>query len=155
MIDRLYQQGTSFMSLALRLALLLSCMASQGCTQTAPACAFTGPTVFPELETAKAAFLAGDYAGFVALAGVMMPNVDGGALMAGITEAVPDGFATCTTVIQREDVGGFVQEVSLYQLPEGQGPISLYLQSALVDGKRVILQFTFDSALSAVLEKLH
>jgi hypothetical protein len=143
------------MRLPLRAALVaLTSLATQGCAQTPAACAFTGPTVFPELEAAKAAFLTGDYAGFIALAGVMMPDVDGAALMAGIAEAVPGGFAACTTVIQREDVGGFVQEVSLYQLPDGNGPISLYLQSALVDGKRVILQFTFDSGLAVVLEKL-
>jgi hypothetical protein len=142
------------MSLALRIALVLTSIASQGCTQTVPACAFTGPTVFPEMETAKAAFLAGDYPGFFALAAAQMPNTDGVALMAGITEAVPSGFASCTTVVQREDVGGLVQEITLFQLPEGKGPISVYVQSALIDGQRVILQFSFDSTLGNVLEKL-
>ncbi len=142
------------MSLTLRVAFILSCIASQGCTQTTPACAFTGPTVFPEMETAKAAFLAGDFAGFFAQAAAQMPNTDGVALMAGITQAVPDGFASCTTVLQREDVGGLVQEITLFQLPEGNGPISVYVQSALIDGQRVILQFSFDSTLANVLENL-
>jgi hypothetical protein len=144
----------SFMPLMFRIAFVLSCLASQGCTQTVPACAFTGPTVFPEMETAKVAFLAGDYAGFFALAAAQMPNTDGVALMAGIAEAVPDGFASCTTVVQREDVGGLVQEITLFQLPEGKGPISVYVQSALIDGQRVILQFSFNTSLDAVLEKL-
>ncbi|NJM84608.1 MAG: hypothetical protein HC844_21190 [Tabrizicola sp.] len=139
---------------ALRLAFVLSCIASQGCTQTTPACSFTGPTVFPEMETAKAAFLTGDYQGFFGLAAAQMPNTDGVALMAGITEAVPDGFASCTTVVQREDVGGLVQEITLFQLPEGKGPISVYVQSALIDGQRVILQFSFDTTFANVLEKL-
>jgi hypothetical protein len=142
------------MRIALCLAALLSCIAGQSAAQTTPACAFTGPTVFPEMEAAKAAFLAGDYPGFFALAAAQMPNADGVALMAGITEAVPDGFASCTTVVQREDVGGLVQEITLFQLPEGKGPISVYVQSALINGQRVILQFSFDSTLSDVLEKL-
>ncbi len=142
------------MSVSLRLALILTSIATQGCTQTVPSCAFTGPTVFPEMEAAKAAFLAGDYDGFFAQAAAQMPNTDGVALMAGITQAVPDGFASCTTVVQREDVGGLVQEITLFQLPEAKGPISVYVQSALIDGQRVILQFSFDSTLANVLEKL-
>lgn len=142
------------MSLTLRVAFMLSCIASPGCTQTTPTCAFTGPTLFPEMEAAKAAFLAGDYPGFFALAAAQMPGTDGVALMAGITGAVPDGFASCTTVLQREDVGGLVQEITLFQLPEGNGPISVYIQSALIDGKRVILQFSFDSTLANVLQNL-
>ncbi len=142
------------MSKALRAAVIVCCIASPGCTQTTPACAFTGPTVFPELEAAKTAFLGGDYAGFFALAAAQMPNEDGVALMAGIAEGVPDGFESCATVVQREDVGGLVQEITLFQLPGGQGPISLYVQSALINGQRVILQFSFDSTLGKVLEKL-
>ncbi len=132
---------------------ILCGLGSAGWAQT-PACGFTGPTIFPELEAAEAAFVAGDYPGFFALAGAMMPNVDGTALMAGISDAVPGGFVSCTTIIQREDVGGFVQEVTIFDLPDQKGPISLYLQSAFVNGERQVMQFSFDSALGPVLEKL-
>jgi hypothetical protein len=133
---------------------LLTCLATGVQAQSEPVCDFTGPTLFPELEEAKAAFLAGDYDGFFALSAAQMPTVDGTELMAGITQAVPDGFTGCTTVVQREDAGGFVQEVTVFQLPDDKGMIGLYLQSALIDGERAILQFTFNSTLDETLEKL-
>jgi hypothetical protein len=118
------------------------------------ACAFTGPTIFPELEAVEAAFLTGDYAGFAALIRASIPSLDEAAITSGVAQAVPGGFESCTTVIQREDVGGLVQEVTLFELPDGKGTISLYLQSALVKGERKITQFSFDGTLTAVLEKL-
>jgi hypothetical protein len=142
------------MSVSLRAALVLCCLASPGAAQITPACAFTGPTVFPEMEAAKAAFLAGDYPGFFTLVGELMPNTDGTALMAELAASVPDGFASCTTIAQREDVGGLVQEVTLFSLSDGQGYIGLYMQSALADGRRLVLQFSFNSTLTAVLDDL-
>lgn len=142
------------MSVPIRLGLVLSCLATQACAQTAPACDFTGPTVFPEMEATKAAFLAGDFDKFLALSTADMPNAPDASVMKSLVDLVPDGFASCTTIVQREDVGGFVQEVSLFELPDGQGPISLYIRSALVDGQRRILQFTFNSTMSTVLDEL-
>ena len=118
------------------------------------ACGFTGPTIFPELEALEAAMLKGDYSGFASLVQAAIPTIDGAGMMAGITEAVPTGFVSCTTIIQREDVGGFVQEISMFELPEGKGVITLYLQSALVNGERTLTQFSFDSALTKTLENL-
>jgi hypothetical protein len=138
----------------LRLASILSllCMTS-ACAQE-PGCAFTGTTVFPEMEAAEAAFLAGDYARFVSLMGAGMPQIDADALIAPLAAAVPDGFNSCTTVLQREDVGGLVQELTVFSAPEGAGLVVLYAQSALIDGTRSVLQFSFDSDLNKMLALL-
>jgi hypothetical protein len=143
------------MSVSLRIAIVLSCLASPGAAQVTPACAFTGPTVFPEMEAAKAAFRTGDYPGFFKLVGELMGDTDGTALMADLAASVPDGFESCTTIAQREDVGGLVQEVTLFSLSDGRGYIALHMQSALVDGRRVVLQFGFNSTLTKVLDDLH
>jgi hypothetical protein len=99
-------------------------------------------------------FLKGDYDGFFGFAGKAMTNADGTAFMAGITAAIPEGFSSCATIVQREDVGGMVQEVTMFQLAGHRGFINLYLQSALIDGQRVILQIIFDESTSAVMESL-
>ncbi len=133
-------------------ALSLLCMTS-ACAQE-PGCSFTGQTIFPELEGAEAAFLAGDYTRFISLAGAGMPQLDNDALIAPLTEAVPNGFTSCTTMLQREDVGGLVQELTVFAAPEGAGLVVLYMQSALIDGSRRILQFSFDSDLNKMLALL-
>jgi hypothetical protein len=137
-----------------RLAGLLTLMSITGACAQEPSCGFIGATIFPELEGAEAAFLAGDYDRFVGLVGSGMPGLDGQALMAPLVEAVPDGFATCTTILQREDVGGLVQELSLFSTADGAGLVVLYMQSALVGDARRILQFSFDSDLTKMLALL-
>ncbi len=137
-----------------RLAAVLSLLAMTSACAQEPSCAFTGQTIFPELEGAEAAFLAGDYARFVGLAGAAMPQLDADALIAPLADAVPDGFASCSTVLQREDVGGLVQELTVFSAPEGAGLVVLYMQSALIDGSRRILQFSFDSDLNKMLALL-
>jgi hypothetical protein len=117
-------------------------------------CAFSGQTIFPELEGAEAAFLSGDFARFVALASEGMPQLDRDALIAPLAEAVPAGFASCTTVLQREDVGGLVQELTLFSAADDAGFVVLYMQSALIDGNRRVLQFSFDSDLNKMLALL-
>jgi hypothetical protein len=138
----------------LRLAMTMSVFATACSAQTTPTCDFTGPTIFPEMETAKAFFLQGDFDGFFGFAGKGMPQAEGLALMESIATAVPDGFVSCSTVVQRQDVGGMVQEVTLFQRSEDQGFIGLYVQSALIDGQRVIMLIKFDSLISAVTESM-
>lgn len=137
-----------------RLAAVLSLLSMTSACAQEPSCAFTGQTIFPELESAEAAFLAGDYAGFVTIAGAGMPQLDSDALIAPLAEAVPDGFTSCTTILQREDVGGLVQELTVFTAPEGAGIVVLYAQSALLDGSRRVLQFSFDSDLNKMLALL-
>lgn len=140
--------------LPFRLSAVLSllCMTS-ACAQQ-PGCAFTGPTIFPEIEGAEVAFLAGSYSGFVGLVAAGMAQPDADALIAPLVEALPDGFTSCTTMLQREDVGGLVQELTVFTAPEGKGTVVLYLQSALIDGNRRVLQFSFDSDLNKMLALL-
>lgn len=137
-----------------RLAAVMSLLAMTSACAQGLSCAFTGQTIFPELEGAEAAFLTGDYARFVGLAGAAMPQLDADALIAPLADAVPDGFASCSTVLQREDVGGLVQELTVFSAPEGAGLVVLYMQSALIDGNRRILQFSFDSDLNKMLALL-
>jgi hypothetical protein len=137
-----------------RLAAVLSLLSMTSACAQEPGCAFTGQTIFPELEGAEAAFLAGDYARFVSLAGAGMPQLDSDALIAPLTEAVPEGFSSCTTILQREDIGGLVQELTVFTAPEGAGIVVLYAQSALIDGSRRILQFSFDTDLNKMLALL-
>lgn len=140
--------------LPFRLSAVLSllCMTS-ACAQE-PGCAFTGPTIFPEIEAAEVAFLSGNYTGFVGLVGAGMAQADAEALIAPLIEALPDGFSSCTTVLQREDVGGLVQELTVFTAPEGKGLVTLYMQSALLEGGRRVLQFSFDSDLNKMLALL-
>ena len=140
--------------LPFRLAAVFSLLAMTSACAQEPSCAFTGSTIFPEMEGAEAAFLAGDYVRFVGLVGAGMPQLDADGLIAPLTEAVPDGFATCTTVLQREDVGGLVQELTVFSAPEGAGLVVLYMQSAQIDGNRRVLQFSFDSDLNKMLALL-
>jgi hypothetical protein len=134
-----------------RLAALLSILSMTSACAQEPGCSFTGPTIYPEIEAAEAAFLAGDYERFAGLASAGMPQLDSAALIAPLQQAVPNGFANCTTILQREDVGGLVQELTVFTAPEGAGLVVLYTQSALVDGSRRILQFSFDSDLNKML----
>ncbi|MGL5009572.1 MAG: hypothetical protein ACRC6I_06785 [Paracoccaceae bacterium] len=137
-----------------RLAGLMTLLSMTAACAQEPSCAFTGTTIFPELEGAEAAFLAGDYDRFVSLAGAAMPQLDGAALTAPLAEAVPDGFSTCSTILQREDVGGLVQELTVFTTGDGAGIVVLYMQSALIGEGRRILQFSFDSDLNKMLALL-
>jgi hypothetical protein len=139
---------------AFRLAAVLCILGLTSACAQEPGCAFTGPTIFPEIEAAEAAFLAGDYDGFVGLVAAGMPQLDSAALIAPLQEAVPNGFSSCTTILQREDVGGLVQELTVFTAPDGAGLVVLYAQSALVDGSRRILQFSFDTDLNKMLALL-
>lgn len=140
--------------LSFRLAAILSLVTAASASAQGTGCAFTGTTVFPELEAAEVAFLGGEYAQFAGLIGAAMPQLDVEALIAPLSEAVPDGFASCTTVLQREDVGGMVQELTVFTVPDGAGLVVLYAQSALIDGTRRVLQFSFDSDLTKMLALL-
>jgi hypothetical protein len=138
----------------IRIALVLSVLASQGSAQITPACAFTGPIIFPELESAKAAFLAGDYARFQELVGGMTADSDGNNWVTELAEQAPDGFSSCATVIQREDVGGFVQEITVFSTPDLIGAVTLHMQSAPINGQRLILSFAFNGKFVTALEEL-
>ncbi|MGL4321711.1 MAG: hypothetical protein ACRCS3_12695 [Paracoccaceae bacterium] len=136
---------------AMRIAAALSLLSMTSACAQEPGCAFTGATIYPEIEAAEVAFLAGNYEGFVGLVAAGMPQLDAAALIAPLQEAVPNGFASCTTILQREDVGGLVQELTVFTAPEGAGLVVLYTQSALVDGSRRILQFSFDTDLNKMM----
>jgi hypothetical protein len=137
-----------------RLAAVLSLLSMTTACAQEPGCTFTGQTIFPEIEGAEAAFLAGDYTRFVGLVGAGMAQADADALIAPLIEAVPNGFTSCTTILQREDVGGLVQELTVFTAPEGAGLVTLYMQSALIDGSRRLLQFSFDSDMNKMLALL-
>ncbi|WP_299294598.1 hypothetical protein [uncultured Tateyamaria sp.] len=122
----------------------------------APVCDMRGAEPLEVFETAKAAFLKGDFKSF---AQVTTTLVKGGPAAFG--EAVgsleglfPNGFESCQTVVQRIDVGGMVQEISTFNIKGLKGPMSVYLLALPTRGSLEISYVTFDTTMSKVLNEL-
>lgn len=110
--------------------------------------------MFPILEESKALFLKGDFRGYLATVDTFFPDLDYGPLFEPLSALAPDGFDGCTTIAQRVDTGGMVQEITLFDLPGDQGPLSLYMAAGPVEGELTVLLFSFNGKLSVILDKL-
>ncbi len=125
---------------------------------TATPCALNGVQPVPVLETAKAHFLRGEYPQFFRVSTPFV--IDAEARYAGVMGKLPvlfkDGFADCTTVLQRRDAGGMVQEMTLFTVrPPASGMMSLLLTSAPIGGKEMVIFMTFNSQMTNILQELH
>ncbi|WP_322865157.1 hypothetical protein U5922_002470 [Aquicoccus sp. G2-2] len=122
-----------------------------------PVCEMRGAEPLPVFETAKAAFLKGDFSAFLGSATVLMRGERAAleAPLAKLADLVPSGFDSCQTILQRRDIGGLVQEVTTFDIPGKSFPISLYLQAAPVKGAMGITSLSYNSKLDTVLNELH
>ena len=125
-------------------------------TALAQSCDPSTDADIPVFEDAKTAFLRTDYRAFANLVDDYIPNMD--EQFKGLFEPLdvfePQGFDRCRTILQRREDPAFYQEVILY-FPKGSAvPLALHLIGAEVDGEIRVLEFTYNSAISAVLDKL-
>ena len=108
------------------------------------------------LEHAKSAFLSADYREFVTIAGPYFPDLDENFndYFGQIQIVFPNGFDRCETVLQRRESPGFHQDLIFY-FPKGSpAPMALLLIAAEVDGKTVLVEFTYNTSISDVLSDL-
>ena len=127
-------------------------------TATEPACALNGVQPVPVLETAKAHFLRGEYAQFYRIATPFVSDAEAryGEVMGQLPVLFQGGFTDCSTVLQRREAGGMVQEMTLFTVkPPGSGMMSLLLTSAPIGDEDMVIFMTFSSKMSRVLEEIH
>ena len=147
-------------SLPLTAMLVGALMGAQVLPATAaePACALNGVPPVPVLEAAKAHFLRGEYAQFYRIATPFVSDAEAryGEVMGQLPVLFQGGFTDCSTVLQRREAGGMVQEMTLFAVrPPGHGIMSLLLTSAPLGGEEKVIFMTFSSQMSSVMEELH
>ncbi|MEO0389442.1 MAG: hypothetical protein AAF218_00735 [Pseudomonadota bacterium] len=119
-------------------------------------CAMGGAPVEPAFETAKSAFLSGNFDAFARATTVLMPKGPAafGDSMQRLKELFPEGFEGCQTVAQRRDAGGMVQEVTTFNIAGALGPMSLYLLAAPLRGEMKISYVYFNTTMNDVFDRL-
>ena len=137
--------------LALACATLLPAAASaQSCTPSTAA-------DIPAFEAAKTAFLKTDYRAFANLVDDYIPNMNAqfDTLFGPLDVFEPQGYDRCRTILQRREDPSFMQEIVFF-FPKGSDiPLALHLVGAEVDGAVRVLEFTYNSSISVVLDGLH
>ncbi len=136
---------------------LIACLAAfTASAAMAEGCPPAGMPAVPTFETAKGQFLSGDFKGFLDTASTYIPDAANqfDSLFGQLATLLPNGFERCVTVAQRRDAPGLIQEIVFYYPPGLNAPLSLYLMGAEVDGEVKILEFTYDSTLGNVMDKL-
>ncbi len=111
----------------------------------------------PVFEAAKTAFLKTDYRAFAGLVDDYIPNMDAQfeGLFGPLDVFEPRGFDRCRTVLQRREDPSFAQEIVLFFPRGGDTPLALHIAGAQVDGEFRVLEFTYNTSVSAVMDKLH
>ena len=75
--------------------------------------------------------------------------------MGRLAELFPNGFPRCSTVLQRRDVGGMVQEITMFAIESPDtGMISIILTAVPFNDEPEIVAFVFNSAIGPVLDEL-
>ena len=126
-------------------------------TLMAQSCEPSTDADIPVFEDAKTAFLRTDYREFAGLVDDYVPDMGDRfeTLFGPLSVFEPQGYDRCRTVLQRRENPSFVQEVVFY-FPRGRDqPIALHLVGAEVDGEMRVLEFTYNSSISTVLDGLH
>lgn len=110
----------------------------------------------PLFEEAKAAFLAADYKSFVDIAGPYFPDLESNFddYFGQIQVVFPNGFDSCATVLQRREEPGFLQDLVFYFPAGSPAPMALLLIATEVDGQYRLIEFTYNTSISAVLDDL-
>ena len=137
--------------LAIACATLLPAAAlAQSCTPSTAA-------DIPAFEAAKTAFLKTDYRAFANLVDDYIPNMNAqfDTLFGPLDVFEPQGYDRCRTILQRREDPSFMQEIVFF-FPKGSDiPLALHLVGAEVDGAVRVLEFTYNSSISVVLDGLH
>ncbi len=135
------------------LTLLFSLLASPA---LADICGPNKDTDLAVLEEAKAAFLATEYERFADIAGNYFPDVKTNfdQYFGQIQVVFPNGYDRCETVLQRREAPGFYQDLVFYFPKGSDAPMALLLIAARVDGEIKMIEFSYNTSISAVLEEL-
>lgn len=110
----------------------------------------------PLLEEAKAAFLAAEYQTFSDLAGPYFPDLKDNfdAYFGQIQVVFPNGYDSCHTILQRREKPGLSQDLVFYFPAGSEAPMALLLIAAEVDGETKLVEFTYNTSISEVLDGL-
>jgi len=139
----------------MKLALILALLAGTSAATAGP-CGPDRDTDIPVFEEAKAAFLATEYETFADIAGAYFPDIKTNfdTYFGQIQVVFPNGYESCQTILQRRESPGFHQELVFY-FPRGHdAPMALLLIAADVGGKARLIEFTYNTSISAVLDEL-
>lgn len=138
-------------TLPLALALAATTLTALPALAQDSVCALAGGTPIAEAEAVNALV---KEARFDELAAALAETIGGLAPDAfdGVKGAYPEAFATCTTLVQRQDVGGLSQHVVVF---EGANPLFVYWAVASFQGKVGVVSFNMDSTFGPVMEMLH
>lgn len=144
------------MRLRLRLLFILAAALAPAATALAQdAACENGPRdAVPAFEAAKSAMLRGDYEAFYALATPHVPDAESrkSQLIGPLQRALPDGFRSCWTVVERFEDPGLYQDVTFFD--SGAGPVGLYLLGAVYRGEITIMHFAYSQVPSDMLGNL-
>jgi hypothetical protein len=117
----------------------------------AEGCALDGGTVIGRVEAMNQMVLDLDIPGLVA-AIKQQVGIDVAADMGKVAEIFADGFNGCTTIAQRVDQGGMVQNVVMF---DGKvGPLFGYWLAVPQGNEHRIISFTFHTDLDQVMGHL-
>lgn len=153
----LARQHVLRLHVCMKMILTLTCAALLPVTAAAQSCEPSTDADIPVFEAAKTAFLRTDYRAFANLADDYIPNMSEqfDALFGPLSVFEPQGYDRCRTILQRRESPSFIQELVFY-FPRGSDvPLALHLVGAEVDGEVRMLEFTYNSSISAVLNELH
>lgn len=116
----------------------------------APVCALATGTPIPEIEALNALVLAGKFDEITQTLSVRMGGLAPD-LLDALAAAYPQPFTSCTTLVQRGDDGGLVQEIVAF---EGVQPLFVYWVSGPFAGAVGPLNFNMNSNFVEVLQSL-
>ena len=125
-----------------------------GSHSAAAACDPTTSNDVPAFETAKEAFLQADYKSFYDAMGPYFPGTEYEATFGQVRVVFPNPFTHCRTILQRRESPGFYQELVFYFPAGSDAPLALLLVGAEVDGQVNLIEFSFNTSLSSVLDDL-
>ncbi|MBT8459084.1 MAG: hypothetical protein KJN60_05395 [Boseongicola sp.] len=110
----------------------------------------------PLLETAKAALLNADYLSFTSIAGPYFPDLAGNyeGYFGPLENTFPEGFDRCVTVLQRRENPSFAQDFMFYFPKDYESPMAVLLISAEVEGTTRLIEFSYNTNISGVLDEL-
>lgn len=137
-------------TLPLALVLAASTLATLPALAQDAVCGLAGGTPIAEAEAVNALV---KEAKFDELAAALSATITGLAPDAfdGVKGAYPEAFTTCTTLVQRQDVGGLSQHVVVF---EGANPLFVYWAVANFQGKVGVVSFNMDSTFVPVMDML-
>ena len=110
----------------------------------------------PHLEAMKESFLTAEYLRFAEQAGPYFPDLAKNVkdYLGQVMVVFPNGFESCETVLQRREDPGFYQDVVFFYPAGSPAPVALLLVAVAAQGEVRLIEFTFNTAISDVLEDI-